>query len=362
MLVYVLLIALLLLTAFMMRGNHPQNLKYVLLACFLIFMVYGLRNTYLIGVDSRYSYRRLFERISEMSWDEFWSDQNEYNTLYYILNKVVAELGGDYQLFVSLEALFVTVCFGNLLYRYSPSPIQSICYHFGLLFFMFHFSALKQSFAMAFLMLAFDQIVNRKPVRYLFLVLLAAQFHYPSLVFLPAYWITLVRPGRSFLILLAVVLALTYIFRDRLLNLMLDAYKVGEEEEATMEGMTFLRTKSIIMIGIVAAAFLFRRPTGDDRIYGYLLEFMGIAIVFQTFCGYSNVFERLADYYFQFSVIFIPMVFDKKANEKSLVNWRFMGVVYSLAPYLFGGYGIYRYLIMLRGDYHFVPFRFFFQN
>ena len=361
MLVYVLLISLLLVTAFMMRGNQPRNLKYVLIACFLIFMVYGLRNTYLIGVDSRYSYRLLYERISAMTWEEFWNNQSEFNNLYYLLNRVVADLGGDYQLFVTLEALFVTVCFGSLLYRYSPSPIQSICYHFGLLFFMFHFSALKQSYAMAFLMLAFDQIVQRRPIRYLLLVLLASQFHYPALVFLPAYWITLVKPGKSFLILLAVALALTFVFRDRLLNLMLDAYQEGEGD-ATMEGVAFLRTKSIIMIGIVAAAFLFRRPTSDDRVYGYLLEFMGLAIVFQTFCGYSNVFERLADYYFQFSVIFIPMVFDKRANESALINWRFMDVVYTMAPYIFGAYGIYRYLLMLRGDYHFVPFRFFFQT
>jgi hypothetical protein len=359
--IYYLLIALLLLTAILMRGNQPKNLKYVIVSCLLIFAVYGLRNTYWIGVDSRYSYRKAFESISQMSWTQLQSAGQQYNNAYYYLNWIVARLGGDYQLFVSLEALFVTVCFGRMLYRYSPSPIQSICYHFGLLFFVFHFSALKQSYAMAFLMLAFDQIVHRKPVRFILLVLIASQFHYPSLVFLPAYWITMVRPGKSFLILLAIALLLTFIFRNRLLNLMLSAYK-GTDEEATMEGVTFLRTKSIIMIVIVVAAVVFRRPTADDPIYGYLMEFMGIAIVFQTFCGYSNIFERLADYYFQFSVIFIPMVFDRQQKQRALLSWRLMDVIYSVAPFVFCGYGIYRYLITFSGDYHFVPFKFFFEG
>ena len=359
--VYYLLITLLLLTALLMRGNQPKNKKYVFVACLLIFAVYGLRNTYWIGVDSRYSYRRAFESISQMSWAQFRSSGQEYNNAYYYLNWAIAHLGGDYQLFVSLEALFVTVCFGRMIYRYSPSPIQSICYHFGLLFFVFHFSALKQSYAMAFLMLAFDQIVHRKPVRFILLVLIASQFHYPSLVFLPAYWITMVRPGKSFLILLAIALLLTFIFRNRLLNLMLSAYK-GTDEEATMEGVTFLRTKSIIMIVIVVAAVVFRRPTADDPIYGYLMEFMGIAIVLQTFCGYSNIFERLADYYFQFSVIFIPMVFDRRQKQRALLSWRLMDVIYSVAPFVFCGYGIYRYLITFSGDYHFVPFKFFFEG
>lgn len=359
---YYLLIISLLLTAFVMHGNSYRNKQYVIVACLLIYVIYGLRNTYWIGVDSRYSYVRAYNTLAAMSWDEFWNSNNQYNNAYYILNKLVQELGGDYQLFVSLEALFVTVCFGRLIYQYSPSPIQSICYHLGLLFFVFHFSALKQSFAMGFLMLAFDQIVKRKPIPFVLLVLIASQFHYPSLVFLPSYFITMVKPGKSFLILLAVVLALTYVFRNQLLNLMLDAYKGGEEEEATMEGITFFRTKSIIMLGIVAAAMIFRRPSPDDPVYGYLLEFMGIAVVFQTFCGYSNVFERLADYYFQFSVVFIPMVFDRSKRDQALLNWRFMDIVYTLAPILFSAYGIYRCLITFYGDYHFVPYRFFFQS
>lgn len=358
---YYLLIALLLLTSIFLHGNKFRNRKYVIVACLLIFSVYGLRNTFLIGVDSRYSYVRAFNDVSQMTWKQLISGEREYNNAYFLLNKLVFEMGGDYQLFVSLEALFITVCFGRMVYSYSPSPIQSICYHLGLLFFVFHFSALKQSFAMGFLMLAFDQIVKRKPIRFIILVLIAAQFHFPSMVFMPAYWITLVRPGKSYLILLAVVLLLTFVFRNTILNMMLNSYK-GGEEEASMEGISFLRTKSIIMIIIVASAVVFRQPTADDPVYGYLLEFMGLAIVFQTFCGYSNNFERLADYYFQFSVVFIPMVFDRSQNQRAQLSWRFMDVVYSIAPFIFSAYGIYRCLITFSGDYHYVPYKFFFQS
>ena len=362
MTVYYLLITLLLFTAAVMRGSQAKKKAYVIVACVLIYVVYGLRNTYYIGVDSRYGYVRAFNEVAQMSWEQLLrGERGEFNSAFFLVMKAVSYSGGSYQLFVSLEALFVTVCLGRMLYQYSPSPIQSICYHFGLLFFVFHLSALKQSFAMGFLMLAFDQIVKRRPIRFILLVLIAAQFHFPSLVFLPAYWITLVRPGKSFLIVLGAGLLLTYIFRNQLLNLMLDSYK-GGEEEASMEGVTFLRTKSIIMIVIVASAVIFRRPSAEDRVYGYLLEFMGIAILFQTFCGYSNNFERLADYYFQFAVIFIPMVFDRNQERQTLLAWRIKDATFTVAPYLFCGYGIYRWLITLSTDYHYVPFKFFFQN
>ena len=115
------------------------------------------------------------------------------------------------------------------------------------------------------------------------------------------------------------------------------------------------------MVIIVTAAVVFRPPTRDDWLYGSLLEFMGLAIVFQTFCGYNNIFERLADYYFQFAVIFIPMVFDRRSYEKSRISWRLLYAADSLGPYVFCVFGIWRFLNVANGDAHLSPYRFFFQ-
>ena len=43
-----------------------------------------------------------------------------------------------------------------------------------------------------------------------------------------------------------------------------------------------------------------------------MIYFLGIATVIQTFCFYNNVFERLADYYFVFSILFIPLILSRK--------------------------------------------------
>ena len=360
--IYALLVALVLVTALLMRGYREANKKYVITACLLLFFVYGLRNTFVIGGDSSSSYLHLFQRMPTYTWSDAARLNGSFNSGYYLLNKLTFELTkGDYQLFVTLIAAFVTVCFGRLIYRYSPNPLASILYHFGLLFFTFHFSALKQSIAMGFLMLAFDQIIHRRPIRFLLLTLLAAQFHFPALVFLPAYWIAKMKIGRNFLILLGVMLMLTYFFRSQLLSWMLSLYK-DEEAFVSMEGIRFFRTKALIMVVIIVAAVMFRKPRAEDRIYSILLEFMGIAVVLQTFCGYNNIFERLADYYFQFSVIFIPMVFDKHADREPLFGWRFMNVADLAAPYLFCGYGVYRFLTTVASDPMLFPYRFFFQS
>ena len=361
---YALLVVLVIVTAILMRGYQEHNKAYVIIACMMLFAIYGLRDTFVIGGDTTSSYLHMFQRMPTYSWADIPQMSGGLNTAFYWVCKAFYELSdGDYQLFVTIISFFVTVCFGILIYRYSPNPLQSILYHFGLLFFTFHFSVLKQSIAMGLLMLAFDCLMRQKTIRFFLLVLIAGQFHFPSLVFLLAYPLSKINIGRNYLILLALMLTVTFLFRNQLINLMLNTYKDLEDSTTSVNlaGVTFFRTKAIIMLLIIIAAVLIRKPKPDDRLYSILLEFMGIALVFQTFCGYNNIFERLADYYFQFSVIFIPMVFDKTADREPLLSGQVMNIVDTAGPYLFCGYAVYRFITYTQNDPLLYPFKFFFQ-
>ena len=49
---------------------------------------------------------------------------------------------------------------------------------------------------MVFVLYSFDAIVDRKLLRFLILMAVASVFHYPALVFLPAYWIANMKVGK----------------------------------------------------------------------------------------------------------------------------------------------------------------------
>lgn len=276
------------------------------------------------------------------------------------LMKAVYELtDGDYQWFLVVVAAIVLCSEAILILKYSPSPIQSILYYLGLLYFSFHMSATKQTLAMSLVMLSFTAIVDQKPFRFILLIFAASFFHFPALVFLPAYWVANMKFDRGYLIFLACLLLVTYIFRDRLVSIMTDAYY--SSEIYTGSRIRFLANKVLVMLIIIVAALVIRPPQAEDRIYRALLHLMGIAAVIQTFAGYSNVFERLADYYFQFAVIFIPMVFEGVRTERRYLDTATTQLVCSFGPYIFGSFAIWRFLDTITSDVHFTPFRFFFQ-
>ena len=313
--IYMFMAAAILLLAVGMKGNVPQNKQYIIWSCLLMFVVYGLRDTYSMGVDSSSSYLHQFQRMANTSWSSLWQGKTLYNNFFWTFSAKLGYvlLDGDYQLFISLISAFVMLVFGRFIYRYSVNPVKSFIYYWGLWFFTFNFSALKQSIAMSLILLAFDAMMEKKLIRYLLAVAFATLYHFPAIVFLPAYWLVKLNP-RAYLLFLVAGFAVVYLWRDQIVSFITQFYyedRVFEGEER------FLTGKVIVMLALVLISYIRRPPSKEDLVYSASLQFVAIATVIQLFSVYNNVFERLADYYFQFSVIFVPFFF-KARNEDRL--------------------------------------------
>ena len=370
--VYHWLVVLVLLLAYLMHGERKGNIKYILIVIALLFCVYGLRDAYSIGNDSSSSYLHMFQRMENTEWEDmpklsnwlsgedFGDDHtgHERSVAFQWMMKLVYDwTEGDYQWFIGIIALFVMIAVAQFVQRYSPSPVQSFLYYFGLLYYTMMFNVLKQSIAMAFILFAFNAIQDRKLIRFLLMVWFASLFHFPAMVFLPAYWIANMRLGRTYLIFLAVLFAVTYFFRDQLVEWMTDTY----ETEIMDTGRSFLANKVIVMLVIIAAALVIRPPSGEDRVYSSLLMIIGVSAVIQTFSSYNNTFERLADYYFQFSIVFIPMVFEDVKTKRRHLSERELRMVRRIGPYLFCAFAIWRFLNTAMNDSTIYPYQFYFQ-
>lgn len=358
---YVAMMAAVLFLAWYLRGNQPGNKTYIWISCFLMFALCGLRDVYTLGNDSATSYVRIFAETGALSWEEVPNFTDNGNNLgfYYTLKLFHTLTGGNYQTFFILYSAFIMAVFGWFICKYSANPVQSFLYFWGLLCYSFLMDSIKQAIAMALVTLAFDAVIERKPLRFTLMMALAWWVHVPAMVFAPAYLIAKMRPGRAYLVFLAVVLALVYRYREEILELMLTVY----DTEMEMNNLRFLANKVLIMIGIVAAALVLRPPTEEDRLYGILMQFMGMAIVIQTFANYNNTFERLANYYFQFCVIFIPMVFETDTHRSHLLDPKTEAMVKQISPWLFGSFGVWRFARYITSNaWAWLPYRFFFES
>ena len=268
-------------------------------AFFALFVVMAFRSATKIGVDSATSYYTGFSNAPFAGFG--WPNPG----LTFVM-KMIHRFSGDYQWFIVITAAWVCFAYYKLLVKYSENGFISVMWFMGMLFYTLLFDALKQAWAMAFLCFAFDAVFEKKPIRFIVFVGLASLFHFPALVFMPAYWIAKLKVNKLFPIIMTVVFVFVFFFRTQILDLMNSTYGSGEGSDSSEA--RFFGTKVIFMILMLAFGFyqFFKRNNNtdeDNSFFSTLMYFMGIAAVIQTFCYYSNIFERLADYYYQFVVV-----------------------------------------------------------
>ncbi|MFQ7290320.1 MAG: EpsG family protein [Lacrimispora saccharolytica] len=220
---------------------------------------------------------------------------------------------GNFQVFLFFIALITEVVLAILIYKYSPIPWCSYLVWNCMTFYVFGFSAIKQALAMSLIMWAFIYVLEEKPKKFLILTLLAGTIHMPALVFLPVY--SLSKMKVTFNTILGYIIAgiMIYLFRSSLINAIGAIYY--EEETFILNssslGGRFIMIAIIVLCGIVLKGF-------EEKNFSKLFHVMAIATICQMLSGFDNIFTRLTDYFFQFSVLYIPMLFSNNSVNTEL--------------------------------------------
>lgn len=224
-----------------------------------------------------------------------------------ILFRLCGVLHISYDVCIFLVAAFVAVTLGLLVFRYSPSPYWSYLIYIGMGFYIFTYTGLKQTIAMGFCCLAMDALLRGKPGKFALWVLAGALFHAPGLIFLLAYPFSRKKIDPYYFFFILLCLGAVFLFRDQIVSFLSEAYY---EDEDIYEAKGLVGGRFLMMLAILVLSLFLRPLHNDDTRYTYLFNTMVIAALLQTFSVYNNNFTRLADYYYQFSMLFIPMMLE----------------------------------------------------
>lgn len=289
--------------------QHGKRKKvYIALMAVLHTFLCGWRYMYLTGDLRKYAWG--YYTITESGWFSEDVLNEGRNFGFYWLQKLFSTLtDGDFQVFLIFIAIVTELAVAVIIYRYSPAPWLSYLLWNCFGFYVFGFSAIKQALAMALVMLAFTGIMEEKPRRFLFWTLLAGCVHTPALVFLPAYWLAKSRLSIQKLIAYAVSAGLVFLFRNRIV-IFISGFYYEETDFMVNEhvGGRFLMIVALLIVGVILRGF-------SGKNFSKLFNLVFIAALIQMFSGFDNVFSRLADYYFQFLILYLPMMFYPETDE-----------------------------------------------
>lgn len=308
----------------------------------LIFVIMAVTLTYAVGVKNKWNKKRCIRIVTVIlicfSGFRSWRMGDVFHYCYAFLEcnmpdwtlnitgngdtiglqlfyRLIGQMGLGFEVCIFLIAVFVAVTLAVFAYRYSPSPYWSYMMYLAMGFYLASFNILKQVIAMGFIVLAMMEIIERRPVQFLLWVAIAALFHMPALVFLIAYPFANKKIDLSYFLLLAMMMLAVFFFRDEII---VQASSLYYEEDMQYEAAEVLGGKVVVMIMILVLGLILRPLQNYDKIYRQTFNVMVLAAIVQVFSVYDNVFTRLADYFYQFIVLFIPLMLQPAREQAKM--------------------------------------------
>lgn len=353
--IYMFMLAAVILLVPVFKGTFKKNKRYIIVVTAILFAVCALRGVR-VGADLG-RYETHYSVCAQLNFEGIFVEYQWNNIGFYFLMKIHNIICGyDFHSFLFILAFLEGVVFAYIIYKHSANPYISVLMYMALGYYVFIYSGLKQALATALLMLAFDAIIERKRLFFIIFSALAVLIHTPAAIFLPAYFIAHRKPNRKMLVGYILAAAIVVAFRGQIVAFLSDAYEtvVSTSEIGGGGG------KVLLMLVFIIGGYLLRQPDGENQTYATTFNFMIIAAILQVFAVYGNVFERLADYYFIFVIIYLPLVFEKTERREGSAYGRVIydDTIYSICNIGILGFSIIYYYLNTRAVYGLHPFIF----
>lgn len=334
------------------KYGECRILLFILLtvASIQMILLVGLRATD-VGIDT-YSYFIRYYEYKEMSFERIFMDTLQEHG-YSLLIKVVSMIWDNFDFFKVIVAILSVVPIVYTVGKCSDKPFLSILIFISFGYYSFMFSGMRQGISFALCILSFLTIKNKKPVLFVLLVLLAAQFHKSAYLFLPAYLVASIKLNKYTVIGLIILYLMVIVFKWRLYNLIEGTLYDNQNHSyaANETGAFMILVRQIV----IAAALVFLAPKDTrDTDYGRYTMLVSVGAILTIFATIGGNAQRAANYYCMFLILGIPellwhleSVFLKRTVSVCVV----VGV---LAMFIYGvitdGYNIMTYGCTLFGQ------------
>lgn len=290
--------------------NHKGYNKIIwgMLCIYAIFLT-GLR--YRVGGDT-INYMEGFANIPTISNLQFLDfADTSYQPLFLLMCVIAKTISSDFVSLQILHAAILNICIFKFIKKHSEGkPFIYLFFYFVLFFHYFNFEIMKESLAIAFFLLNYDNFQNRRWSRYYLLVVVSLGFHLSAaiLLLLPLmrwiklnyfYWIILIF---FFLLLKQIQPYLEVLETFEKLDNKMSIYLNEIEQDKLNINWLILQLAQTIFLPIITllyAKFILKiRLKYEFFICTYIIVGIGV-IMFQI------VFMRFSNYFLPFYAFFL---------------------------------------------------------
>ena len=233
----------------------------VMLVCLILFLILALQDAYANADLMRYYAR--YRSLQNYSFQSFLRQLEDLkDPVYYLAGYLFGRLGLNFYVWKAFISFVFVLGLYKLTLYHSANIYVSFIALISLGLYGFAFSGLRQTLAFGILFFAYPYLKNRKLIRFILVVVLAALFHSTALIFLAAYPIYRLNLRLRNILILLVIGGVVLLNANPIAHLYLQLTSTNEIYAAYLESDNVLSVSGIIISGCVwlfCTIFLGRR-------------------------------------------------------------------------------------------------------
>ncbi len=337
---------------FVLQPNTKRKVtnekSYCAIICVVLFVIAVLREK--VHGDLFY-YRINYSGLTNRSYNgmfKSWLEGNQKDFGFYAIAKMFSDIGIDAGVWISLIGLFFAVVFACFVKKYYADGFISTIILLAL-FYDFTFTGLRQTIALAIVMLSCKYITDKKPIKFIVSVCIATLFHSSALIVLPAYLIAKLRVGFKNILAIFVSLIITIFFPNVLKNIIELVAWNDSLERYSESNIALTWSGYIIQLFMFVFAFVFRKNIDRSDLsvlknIDCFINLTTVGLCLQTFAVVIAEMFRLSYYYSLCNIVLLPMIIANqvKPNNRTVM---YAAVLLSFISYMLysGAYFSYSY-------------------
>lgn len=328
--------------------SNKKKRTYLIVCGIIMVLMVGLRYKGIGSGDTRFYYDN-WEMMAELPLSalprQLLTVDMEYG--YQIFVWIFSHIFPCGQWLLILSGIFFSVSICLFIYRNCKNPVVALTVFNCLGLFNFMVQGLRQAIAICICLWALEQCKNKKFIKFILLVVLAASFHASAIVFTIIYILANFKLNFKSLAIFSVSVLIGFLLLPSLFDIV--NYFINDDYDMSSAAESGGVIAILIYITIILFGLLFR-DTSDKHypIYIYSLIVAMLAMVLRN--SISVIAERIS-YYFAFGQM---VVLSNSIN--SLQDRRTRSLINTMAVILCFGVAIYKasYSIL-------IPYTFFWQ-
>jgi len=316
-------------------GEDPRkNRKVCIWIVVYLFAISAMKEILASG-DLR-SYAISYRRLANWTYRDIlerWLDDDLKDGVFYIVAKAFGDIGFPDYVWMGAISLVVAFGFGWFIYRNSAKPFLSLMLLMTLEFYRFTLTGLRQAVALAIITgVSYEFMLQRRPIKFVLSVIVAALFHSSAILFLPAYLVATWKIGWKQAALVFGLCVIYFLFPG-LVRTVLTEIAWSESVAAYANSSKALTWSGVVIqMCILAFCLLFRNETTLNeydkwRRIDAFINCMIIGICLQILATMIAEAFRLAYYY---NVCSIAVVANEVVENKREENHSTMYMIIGL--------------------------------